>query len=82
MPAGRGPPGFRRADHRIAEDAREALTVHPAIDAGEIEIAVRDGIVLFEGTVENRGVRRLADAIAESATGVRDVDTKLRTRHR
>ena len=40
---GRGPKGDRCSDERIEEDINEQLTRHPEIDAGEIEVKVKNG---------------------------------------
>src|SRR5215471_11804457 len=39
---GRGPKGYQRSDERIREDICERLTQHSAIDAGEIEVEVKN----------------------------------------
>jgi hypothetical protein len=75
--AGRGPKHWRRADERIREDVCEALTRHPAIDAGELEVDVREGVVTLRGAVENRTAKRLAEDIAESVSGVTDVQAEM-----
>jgi hypothetical protein len=79
--AGRGPKGWRRSDQRIREDVCEALSMHPALDASDIEIEVHDGVVTLRGTVEDRRSKRLAADIAESISGVMDVQSGVRVRH-
>lgn len=76
--AGRGPKSYRRADERIMEDVCEMMTRHPALDASDIEVQVADGEVTLEGTVADRRAKRLAEDVAEGATGVRDVHNRLR----
>lgn len=76
--AGRGPKGYQRGDERIKEDVSEALTHHPAVDATEITIEVRQGEVTLEGTVESREVKRMAEDCAERASGVKQVHNRLR----
>ncbi|HWQ32024.1 MAG TPA: BON domain-containing protein [Blastocatellia bacterium] len=76
--AGRGPKNYRRSDERIAEDINERLTEHPGIDATEIEVRVSDGQVTLAGSVENRHAKYLAEEIAESVSGVRDISNQLR----
>jgi osmotically-inducible protein OsmY len=49
----------------------------PRLDAREIDVAVVDGEVTLEGVVSSRAARRLADAIADSVVGVRDVHNAL-----
>jgi osmotically-inducible protein OsmY len=79
--AGRGPKGWRRSDERVHEDVCEALSMHPALDASDIEIEVHDGVVTLRGTVEDRRSKRLAVDIAESIAGVIDVQSNVRVRH-
>jgi hypothetical protein len=76
--AGRGPRNYRRSDARIEEDVNERLTAHPGIDATEIEVRVNDGEVTLAGTVDDRRSKRLAEDIADSVSGVRDVHNELR----
>ena len=63
--AGRGPKGYQRSDERIREDMCEHLTVHPAIDASEIDGTVTNGDVTLSGSVESRAVKRLVEALTE-----------------
>lgn len=76
--AGRGPKGYTRSDERIREDVSDKLTEHPDLDASEIEVRVAQGEVKLEGSVDSRWAKRLAEDIAESCTGVRDVMNQLR----
>jgi BON domain len=77
--AGLGPKEYRRSDERIREDVCEALAAHPAIDASDLEVAVRDGAVTLRGTVDDRTSKRLAVDVAESIIGVTDVASEVRT---
>jgi hypothetical protein len=76
--AGRGPKGWQRSDERIREDINERLTDHPHIDASEIEVQVQSGEVTLTGTVDERHAKRLAEDIAESVSGVREVHNNIR----
>jgi osmotically-inducible protein OsmY len=71
--AGRGPKGYQRSDERIHEDVCERLTNHPNIDASEIEVSVDDRTVTLSGTVNSRSEKRMAEDVAESISGVKDV---------
>ena len=71
--AGRGPKGYRRSDERIREEISDRLTEHDELDASEIEVAVKDGEATLTGTVDSRRSKRLAEDLAERASGVRDV---------
>jgi hypothetical protein len=75
---GRGPKGFRRPDERIHEDLCARMAAHPALDASEIDVRITDGDVVLDGTVRSRSERRLAEAMAESVGGVRDIRNNLR----
>jgi osmotically-inducible protein OsmY len=75
---GRGPKGYRRSDERIREDVSDRLEQHPHIDATEIEVQVRDGVVTLTGTVDERHVKRMTEDVCESVPGVKDVVNHLR----
>jgi hypothetical protein len=78
--AGRGPKGYRRSDDRIKEDVCEQLTLHPDVDASEIEIEVQGGEVVLTGTVDSRQAKRLVEDLVETASGVKDVNNQLRVK--
>lgn len=80
--AGRGPKGWQRSDDRIREDVNERLTDHPHIDASEIQVQVNNGEVTLTGTVDDRPSKRLAEDIAESVSGVREVHNNIRIQQR
>ena len=75
---GRGPRGYRRSDDRIREDINDRLTDDPYIDAYEVEVGVSNGEVTLTGTVESRIAKRRAEDIAESVSGVANVQNNLR----
>ncbi len=75
---GRGPKGFRRRDERILDEVSERLTVHSWIDANDIEVEVKAGIVTLRGTVDSRTTKRLAEDVAAGVFGVIDVQNDLR----
>lgn len=76
--AGKGPKGYRRSDERIREDVNEALSAHSEIDASEIEVDVKEGIVTLSGTVDSRQIKRLTEDTVEGISGVTDVKNDLR----
>lgn len=78
---GRGPEGYRRAESAIRDDVCERLTRHGHLDASRIQVQVENGEVTLEGAVANRAAKRVAEATAESVTGVRDVHNRLRIDH-
>jgi osmotically-inducible protein OsmY len=69
-----------RPDSRVYEDVCDRLTGHGQIDASAIEVSVADGIVKLSGTVDSRADKRLAESLADSVSGVRDVDNSLTLR--
>jgi len=76
---GRGPKGYQRSDDRIREDVCDRLTRHGRIDATDIQIQVRHGEVTLDGIVDTREAKRMAEDVAESVDGVRDVVNHLKT---
>lgn len=75
---GRGPRSFSRTDERLHELVCELLAEDHDVDASEVEVSVRDGVVLLEGTVPERRMAYIAEEIAASVNGVREVDNRLR----
>jgi BON domain-containing protein len=76
--AGRGPRGYRRSDRAIFEEVCERLTVHGYIDATEIDVEVRQGVVTLTGIAPDRRQKRLAEETIENVAGVQDVQNNLR----
>ncbi|HET6585937.1 MAG TPA: BON domain-containing protein [Nannocystaceae bacterium] len=74
---GKGPKNYVRSDERIREDACELLAAAD-LDASEIDVTVRDGEVMLEGTVEDRSAKRRAEDVVARARGVKDVHNHLR----
>lgn len=74
---GRGPKNWRRPDERIREIVNERLTDDDDVDATEIEVQVQDAEVTLTGTVTNRREKRIAEDVAWSCGGVRDVHNRL-----
>lgn len=77
---GRSPRGYSRSDERILDDVAERLTEHGDLDASDVEVRVESGEVILAGTVEDRRAKRLAEDLAASVRGVRDVRNELRRR--
>jgi hypothetical protein len=78
--AGRGPQGYKRSDERITEDINEELTQDADIDASNISVEVQNGEVTLKGTVPDRETKRRSEDIAESCSGVREVQNQLRVK--
>jgi osmotically-inducible protein OsmY len=77
---GLGPKGFSLSDERIREDVCEILARDSEIDASEMEVEVKDGVVFLKGRVENRQTKRMAELNIENLPGVNDVVNQLRFR--
>jgi BON domain-containing protein len=76
--AGRGPRGYRRSDQAIFEEVCERLTAHGYIDATEIDVDVKQGIVTLTGIAPDRRQKRLAEQTIENIAGVQDVSNQVR----
>jgi hypothetical protein len=75
---GKGPRGYQRSDERIREEVADRLEQHGWIDASELEVDARDGIVTLRGEVDDRRQKRMAEDIVEQISGVKDVRNELR----
>lgn len=77
---GRGPKNYRRSDERIKEDVNDRLSDDNYLDASEVEVAVSNAEVTLTGTVNNRNDKRRAEDLAESISGVTNVENRLRVK--
>jgi osmotically-inducible protein OsmY len=75
---GRGPKDYRRSEDRIREDVCERLTDNDKVDASNIEVKVQGDEVVLEGTVHSKEEKRRAEDLAETVSGVHDVQNRLR----
>ena len=80
--AGRGPRAYRRADESIREEVCALLTENPDLDASDVEVRVEGGEVTLIGSVDSRDAKWLAEDLAESISGVREVHNRLRVARR
>jgi hypothetical protein len=76
--AGRGPKNYRRSDDRIREELCDRLMAHPEIDAGEIEVEVKEAHVVLRGSVPDRRTKHRVEDLAERVLGAMDIDNQLR----
>lgn len=74
---GKGPKGYKRPDLAIFEDVCDALFLSREVDASDIEVEVREGIVYLTGVVPDRRSKRLAEREIELISGVKDVQNLL-----
>jgi osmotically-inducible protein OsmY len=77
---GRGPKGYRRSDERIKEDVNDRLSDDYYLDASDVEVTVTNTEVTLTGTVNSRDDKRRAEDIAESVSGVTNVENRLRVK--
>lgn len=75
---GKGPKNYNRSDDRIKEDVNDRLSDDPFIDATEIEVTVQNAEVTLVGMVSDRSEKRRAEDLAESVSGVKNVENRLR----
>jgi osmotically-inducible protein OsmY len=74
---GVAPKGYIKSDERIFEDVCEALTAQCEIDASEIVVHVKNGIVSLTGSVDSKYVKRIAENTISDLSGVLDVKNDL-----
>jgi hypothetical protein len=77
---GRGPKNYRRSDERIKEDVNDRLSDDYYLDASDVEVAVENSDVTLTGTVNSRSDKRRAEDLAESVSGVSNVENRLRVK--
>lgn len=77
---GVGPQNFTRPDDRILDDVADHLTRDPTVDASEMHVDVKDGVVILAGSVPRREMKLRAELICAGCSGVVDVDNRLRVR--
>lgn len=79
-----GPPPRRRAevDERIRRAIERRLAAQAALGRSAVAVRVENQRVTLEGTVPDGPARRLAEHIADSVAGVKEVVSRLRVRGR
>ncbi len=75
---GKGPKGYTRSDDRIKDDVNDRLSDDTNVDASDIEVMVEACDVTLTGTVKSRWEKRQAEDLAESISGVKNVENRLR----
>ncbi|HWS87307.1 MAG TPA: BON domain-containing protein [Pyrinomonadaceae bacterium] len=75
---GLGPKNYRRSDDRLREEVCDRLTDNEWLDASGVEVNVVAGEVILTGMVDSRYAKRLAENIADSVSGVSNVQNNLR----
>ena len=74
---GVGPKNFRRSDDRVREEICERLSEADDVDATDVDVRVTNGVVLLTGRVDSAGALGVADHIAHSCGGVRQVENRI-----
>lgn len=75
---GKGPKGYKRSTERIKEDISDLFSDDPYLDASDIEIDVTDDNIVLTGTVAHRQQKRRAEDLAESVSGVQNVENRIK----
>lgn len=73
---GKGPKGYTRSDELIYEEVTQRLS-EGYLDASGLEVSVKAGEVILQGSVATGRDRRLAEELIEHCRGVRDIDNRL-----
>lgn len=79
---GHGPKNYTRSDDRIREDLNEQLMDADDIDASDVSIEVKDGVVTLSGNVEQRWIKHRIEDMADDCSGVKDVRNEIRVQSR
>jgi hypothetical protein len=74
---GKGPKGYKRPDESIYSDVCDRLAMSADIDASNIEVSVKEGIVYLRGSVSDRRLKRRTELEIENVSGVTDVQNLL-----
>lgn len=79
---GRGPRNYVRSDERIAEDLNERLWDADDVDASDVSVEVKDGVVTLRGNVEQRWIKHRIEDMADACAGVKDIRNEIRVQPR
>ncbi len=75
---GKGPKGYQRSPERIKEDLNNLLMDDGIVDASGIEVDIENNNeVILSGTVTSREEKYRAEDLAESISGVGNVENRL-----
>lgn len=78
---GKGPKDYSRSTDRIREDVCDRLSDDDYLDATDIVVQVEGNEVILSGMVQNREQKRRAEDLAESISGVHNVENRIRVGH-
>lgn len=74
---GRGPQGHRRSDETVREDVSEALYRSTSVDASDITVSVKSGIVTIKGFVDDIEQKEAAELAVRNLAGVDEIYNDL-----
>jgi hypothetical protein len=74
----RGPKGYQRSSERLREIIYERICHADRIDASDVTVEVREGVVTLHGSVAHRQMKYWIEDIVADTFGVKDVENKLR----
>jgi len=67
-----------RTDDMIKQDVNWALLYDPTTESYEIQVMVKDGRVILDGTVDSWQERNLAATVARGVLGVKDLENRIK----
>lgn len=73
----RGPKNYARSDERLRELICERLLQEQMVDASDVSVEVKDGLVTLEGTVPERQMRHLIEDTVDCCWGVQDIENHI-----
>lgn len=68
---------FTRSDQDLAETVRDGILHDLWVDVNKITVAVKDGVVYLDGTLERRSEKELVEKWAALADGVVGIESRL-----
>jgi osmotically-inducible protein OsmY len=74
----RGERRQQRPDESLAREIQEILTQDPELETSEIEVQVEGGAVTLLGIVDSSDAKLMAEELADSVAGVREVHNRLK----
>ena len=75
---GKVPRNYKRSDALIREIVCDVLCDNPELHASNIDVEVKDSEVILSGEVTEKYAKRLAEDLAESVTGVTNIQNRIR----
>lgn len=76
--ARRGPKGYERSDERLKEDVCERLMWSDDIDASEVTVEVKSGVVHLDGAVPERRMKHAIEDVVDECPGVKDIENRIK----